>query len=337
MLLEDRINAFAKLGDRIATLSDDKFEELYRKIKNNNSWFTKENVKNAFLGLQLFLDRKELKEWIIPYNLDSVRDKKTIGLMLAGNIPAVGFHDILCVLITGHKAAIKLSTTDSASIQWLVNSLIEIEPRFGELVSFEDMLRNKDAYIATGSDNSSRYFDYYFGKYPHIIRKNRTSVAVLKGDEKGADFLSLGKDIFQYFGLGCRNVSKIFIPNKEILTDLLDAVEAFNYLADHHKYRNNYDYNKSIYLVNSEVHLDNGFLLLKESEELVSPISVLYYEVYSDQAGLKEKIEAISAKTQCVVSKDAWYPQSFPFGRAQCPTLSDYSDGVDTISFLKGL
>lgn len=337
MLLKERINAFAKLGDRVSTLSGEEFEELSRRIKNNNSWFTQENVKEAFSGLQLFLKKESLEDWISPYKLNPDMEPKTIGLMLAGNIPAVGFHDLLCVLITGHRAAVKLSSTDSESIKWLVSTLMEIEPQFEELVTFEEMLKNKDAYIATGSDNSSRYFDYYFGKYPHIIRKNRTSVAVLNGEEKPEDFLSLGKDIFQYFGLGCRNVSKVYIPNRDILKDLLDAVEEFNSLADHHKYRNNYDYNKSIYLVNGEDHLDNGFLLLKENEELVSPISVLYFEVYSDQNSLEKKMKEKSTKIQCIVSNKAWYPGSFDFGQAQCPSLSDYSDGIDTISFLKDL
>lgn len=188
MVLEDRINAFAKLGDRLAALNEGEFDQLCSKIQNNNSWFTEENVKQAFSGLQLFLNKEELQKWISPYKLNPNSEQKTIGLMLAGNIPAVGFHDLLCVLITGNKAAVKLSSTDSESIKWLVENLIEIEPGFEDLVSYEEMLKNKDAYIATGSDNSSRYFDYYFGKYPHIIRKNRTSVAVLSGKESADDF-----------------------------------------------------------------------------------------------------------------------------------------------------
>lgn len=337
MYLEERISALAKLGDRIGALSDEEFDKLYRRIENNNSWFTNDNVKEAFSALRTFLDKQALQEWVKPYGLEEVSERKDIGLMLAGNIPAVGFHDLLSVLISGHKASVKLSSTDSESIKWLVDELLSIEPGFSDQVSFEEMLKNKDAYIATGSDNSSRYFDYYFGKYPHIIRKNRTSVAVLNGDESEEDFKELGKDVFQYFGLGCRNVSKLFIPDKSVLQDFLNAIESFNPVANHHKYRNNYDYNKSIYLVNKEDHLDNGFLLLRESEELVSPISVLYFQEYFDADTLTEELSKIDEKTQCIVSKEAWYPGSFPFGQAQCPALSDYADGVDTLSFLKGL
>ena len=337
MTLEERIQAFSLLGKKIRTLSEEEFENLAWKIENQNNWFTPDQTRAALVALVDFLDKEKLTRWLAPYPIQTPTSPKTIGIMMAGNIPAVGFHDLLCVLITGHQAAVKLSSGDSVSIRWLIEKLLEIEPRFSDKVVFEEMLKGKDAYIATGSDNSARYFDYYFGKYPHIIRKNRTSVAVLRGDESHEDLRELGRDIFQYFGLGCRNVSKIYIKEEKSLRDLLESISGFHFLTSHHKYLNNYDYNKSIYLVNKEPHLDNGFLLLKESLDMVSPIGVLYYEYYQDESDAERKINLNRDKIQCVVSKDAWYPDSLKFGDAQCPRLEDYSDGVDTIAFLVDL
>jgi WD40 repeat protein len=258
--------------------------------------------------------------------------------MLAGNIPGVGFHDILAVLIAGHSACIKLSSQDSALPLWLLNQLKKIEPRFSDRIFIEELLKNKQAYIATGSDNSARYFNYYFGKYPHLIRSNRTSVAILQGDESTADLQALGHDIFDYFGLGCRNVSKVFVKNQEQLTQLLDAIQSFEWVANHHKYFNNYEYNKSIYLVNGNPHLDNGFLLLKESTDLVSPIGVLFYEIYEDELELQSKLSALSSQIQCLVgSSRLSIPGIVAFGQTQCPAPWDYADGVDTLQFLSGL
>jgi hypothetical protein len=255
--------------------------------------------------------------------------------MLSGNIPAVGFHDLLSVLISGHTACVKLSSQDAALPLWFIQELKKIEPRFSDRIQVEDMLKNKQAYIATGSDNSARYFNYYFGKYPHLIRSNRTSVAILQGDESKADLQALGKDIFDYFGLGCRNVSKVFVKNQGQLTDLLDALESFSWVGNHHKYFNNYEYNKSIYLVNRTPHLDNGFLLLKESTDLVSPIGVLFYEIYSEEQELKTKLKDLDTKIQCVVGNPAMDLQGIiPFGQTQCPQPWDYADGVDTLQFL---
>jgi hypothetical protein len=337
MTLEERIKALSLLGKAIRELKKEEFEELSQRIQNNNSWFTPEHTRSAFHALALMLEEGQLRNWISKYDLDDNPDPRDIGILMAGNIPAVGFHDLLSVLITGYHASVKLSSSDKESIQWIVEKLNEIEPRFRTAVTFEEMLKRKDAYIATGSDNSARYFNYYFGKYPHIIRKNRTSVGIINGQETAEDFKALARDVFQYFGLGCRNVSKIYIRQSASLKAFLDSIGELHLLSSHHKYLNNYDYNKSIFLVNKEAHLDNGFLLLKESEDLVSPIGVLYYEYYRDQEDLKQKLELINDKIQCVVSKEAWYEGSFSFGEAQCPALDDYADGVDTIAFLKQL
>lgn len=337
-MLSDRIAAFIQLGIRISNLSEDEKSPLFRQAENQNPWFTPRSLEQALKALRLMLDAQALEQWVSSYTLLEPVTPKQVGLMLAGNIPAVGFHDILAVLISGHTACIKLSAQDTALPMWLLSQLKEIDSRFSERIQVEDMLKNKDAYIATGSDNSARYFNYYFGKYPHLIRSNRTSVAVLHGDESPADLQALGADIFDYFGLGCRNVSKVFVKNQGQLTDLLDALEPFSWVGNHHKYFNNYEYNKSIYLVNRNLHLDNGFLLLKESPDLVSPIGVLFYEIYFEEQELKTKLKDLDAKIQCVVgSQKIDLPGIVPFGQSQCPKPWDYADGVDTLQFLSGL
>jgi hypothetical protein len=336
--LSDRISAFIQLGIRLSNLSEDEKFSLFRQAENQNAWFTQRSLEQALEGIRVMLDAQALEKWLAAYTLLNPLSPKQVGLMLSGNIPAVGFHDLLSVLISGHTACVKLSSQDAALPLWLIQELKRIEPRFSDRIQVEDMLKNKQAYIATGSDNSARYFNYYFGKYPHLIRSNRTSVAILQGDESTADLQALGKDIFDYFGLGCRNVSKVFVKNQGQLTDLLDSLESFSWVGNHHKYFNNYEYNKSIYLVNRTPHLDNGFLLLKESTDLVSPIGVLFYEIYSETQELKTKLKDLGAKIQCVVGNPAMdLPGIIPFGQTQCPQPWDYADGVDTLQFLGSL
>jgi hypothetical protein len=337
MHLEQRIAAFIQLGKSIRDLSEQELDILTTKVENNNNWFTPSQTRFALNEISGLLEEARLRDWLSHYIIPSGTRAKSIGLLLAGNIPAVGFHDFLCVLLSGHDVHAKLSSSDQILIPWLSETLISIEPLFSTKIFFEDMLKGKDAYIATGSDNSSRYFDYYFGKFPHIIRKNRTSIAVLDGMENEDDFQSLAHDIFDYFGLGCRNVSKVYLKNKEQLQDFLNDIKGFQLYLSHHKYLNNYDYNKAIYLVNGEDHLDNGFLLVKESKELVSPIAVLYYEIYPNSEVLMDNLQNFSSKIQCVVSKDGWYPGSVSFGQSQKPNLGDYADNVDTLKFLINL
>jgi hypothetical protein len=337
MTLEDRIKAFVRLGERFENFFQNDFSELAIQVENNNPWFTPENTKSAIQALRVNLTKEKLEKWIEPYDLKNNKNPKSIGILMAGNIPAVGFDDLLCVLMAGHQACVKLSSSDQVLMKWIIDQLIAIEPRFDEFISIEEMLKSKTAYIATGSDNSARYFDYYFGKYPHIIRKNRTSVGILDGSENNEDFLRLAEDVFQYFGLGCRNVSKIYIKDKSQLIGFLDAIGDFKHIANHYKYFNNYEYNKSIYLVNKDDHLDNGFLLLKESDLLVSPIAVLFYQIYDERSGLDQLLSENKEKIQCIVSNHGWYPGTIDFGNAQCPSLGDYADGVDTLSFLSGL
>ncbi len=336
--LSDRISAFIRLGNLLSDLEGDEKFVLFQQAQNQNAWFTPQSLDQALKGIQVLLDAEAMEKWVANYSFSETAQPQQIGLMLAGNIPGVGFHDILAVLIAGHSACIKLSSQDTALPLWLLDQLKAIEPRFSERIFIEELLKNKQAYIATGSDNSARYFKYYFGKYPHLIRSNRTSVAILQGDESLADLQALGHNIFDYFGLGCRNVSKVFVKNQAQLTQLLDAIQAFDWVANHHKYFNNYEYNKSIYLVNGTPHLDNGFLLLKESVDLVSPIGVLFYEVYEDEAALQSKLSALASQIQCVVGHSSLsIPGIIPFGQTQCPAPWDYADGVDTLQFLSGL
>ncbi|UJP67151.1 acyl-CoA reductase [Mongoliitalea daihaiensis] len=335
MNVEKKIEAFSALGHLIRNfINTPSFDNLAQQIQNGNNWFTPVQVRNAFQEIGAYLTSEQLHEWMSGYDIPLTVARKKVGILMAGNVPAVGFHDLLSVVMVGHDAYVKLSTADAVSIRWIVNELKEIAPELAATIHFQDRLNGMDAYLATGSDNSSRYFDYYFGKYPHIIRKNRTSIAVLDGNENQEDFKELGQDIFQYYGLGCRNVSKLFVPSVDLLQSMLDGLQFFEGVGDHHKYFNNYEYNKSILLVNKEPHLDNGFLLVRESPELVSPISMIYYEIYTNQENLHARIDDLAAKIQVVVSKNGWFPGSIPFGKAQCPTLQDYADQIDTVDFL---
>jgi hypothetical protein len=334
MTTDERIKALSLWGKRLQETDQDKWESLLQATASENPWFTPDNIQLAWKGIIKFLDEKHLSRWLEKYDLKIIKPK-IVALIMAGNIPMVGFHDLLCVLASGHSAAIKLSSKDSVLIKYLTDTLRSVSPDLASSISFHDRLKNFDAVIATGSDNASRYFEYYFGKYPHIIRKNRTSCAVITGDETEADFKNLGIDIFSYFGLGCRNVSKLFVPNNYDFSPMLKSFEQFSAVIHHHKYNNNYDYQKSIMLVNRVPFLDNESLMLTASERLVSPISVLYYENYSRLTELEEKIGSIQNKIQCIVGSVA--PATIPFGQAQFPELEDYADQVDTLKFLCSL
>jgi len=336
MTLQHRIEAFVQLGNKIRGLSGEELNTLTDNVKNENPWFTSESTSMALQGISKFLTKDALQNWTSSYSLSDSSGKR-VGVAMAGNIPLVGFHDLLCVLLAGHQLVAKLSSQDSVLIRFVKDRLIEINPAFAEQIFFEERLKNLDGMIATGSDNTSRYFEYYFRNIPHIIRKNRTSCAVILGEETSAEFADLGKDIFSYFGLGCRNVSKIYTPEHFDFVPMIKSWDSFQSIIHHHKYSNNYDYQKSILLVNQTHHYDSGFLLLTENQNLVSPISVVYYESYKDQNDLNSKLKAHKEKIQCIVSAKGWYKKSIPFGDAQFPTVSDYADDIDTLSFLTSL
>lgn len=333
MNLVQRINAFSKLGSKLNQVSDSEFQEILGNVKNQNPWFTEENIKLAISGITKLLEKTNLEKWTASYDLNP-KQAKTIGVAMAGNIPMVGFHDLLCILISGHHCIAKLSSQDTILMKWLAETLITIEPEFSSRITFQERLNHVEAMIATGSDNTARYFEYYFRNIPHIIRKNRSSCAILIGEESSEELTVLGQDVFAYFGLGCRNVSKLYVPEGYNFIGMLDSWESFHDIIHHHKYCNNYDYQKSILLVNGIPFLDTGYVLLTENESLVSPISTVYYETYTDPNDLSQKLNKHREKLQCLVSSNG-STESVPFGKAQLPEVWDYADHVDTVKFLQ--
>lgn len=331
MNIEQRISAFIQLGDKINSLTADELLRIAATARTENAWFDAANTIRSIEGIKHILLKESLEEWVSRYDLQ-IEVPKIIGIVMAGNIPLVGFHDLLCVLLSGNFAAIKTSSQDSVLVKWILAMLLEIAPAFKKSLEIRDRLTNVDAVIATGSDNTARYFEYYFKNVPHIIRKNRSSIAVLTGDESEEDLKNLGRDIFWYYGLGCRNVSKLIIPKGYHADTFFEAIQEYEEVGNHHKYRNNYDYNKSIYLVNGEKHLDNGFLLWRASDQLVSPISVIYVQEFENEREVKNYLTSNEAKIQCIVGND-----HIPFGQAQLPNAWDYADNVDTLDFLIAL
>jgi len=339
MQYKKHIITFSKLGDFIIqNLDTDAMKPLFSATRNENGWFTEDNVKLAVENIaKIFLNEIALEKFAQKYELNENFNPKKIGIVMAGNIPAVGFHDLLCVVLSGNIALLKLSSGDTASMMFLINKLYEFDHQLKNTIIIAQRLNDADALIATGSDNTAKHFEYYFATKPRIIRRNRTSVAVLNGNESRAELANLGNDIFQYFGLGCRNVSKLYVPVGYAFDKFYESIEYWSTIQLHHKYNNNYDYNKSIYLVNRIPHLDNGFLLLKEDDALVSPISVCFYETYENDAHLEQLLSESAEKIQCTVSSDARFQNSFRFGEAQVPKLEDFADGIDTMEFLMKL
>ena len=314
----------------------EKFKDLLSLSQSHNGWFTPEQVYFAVESWAEALREDNLNKWLSAYDLSEVKPK-TVGLILAGNIPLVGFHDFLSVLITGHKVLVKASSNDQHLIAFLANYLISIEPKLSYYISFTDgKLENFDAIIATGSNNTARYFEFYFKDKLSIIRKNRNSVAVLNGNESHEDLVNLGEDIFRYFGLGCRNVSKLFVPKDYNFDAFFKAIYEYKDVIFYEKYSNNYDYNKAVFLMSNFKLLDNEFLTLKEDTSYASPISSVFYEYYEDIADLQKRLERESDQIQCVVSNNL-IPNSIPFGQTQQPKLWNYADNVDTLQFLISL
>lgn len=308
-------------------------DEVLRQAEARNGWFTRENVLFALEGWGDLLKDDVLKTWLSKYEILNNRSKE-VAIITAGNIPLVGFHDLLCTLITGNKAIVKCSSNDNLLLPILANFLVKSEPFFEEKIEFtEGLLKGFDMVIATGSNNTARYFEYYFGGKPHIIRKNRNSVAVLLGAESPSQLELLGEDIFRYFGLGCRSVSKLFVPRDYDFDILFKALFKYRSLLEHDKYSNNYDYNKAVYLMSEFKFLDNGFFMLKEDHGYASPIATLFYEYYDSNKELSEKLIHEKDRIQCLVSK-GFSTDEIGFGQTQRPGLMDYADGVDTVEFL---
>ncbi len=349
MTLETKKNVFIELGKFLSQFSENKntridgvlkndlfyesFIDLIHLSQSHNGWYTPEQVYFAIQSWAQALTEENINEWLSGYTIDSA-EPKTIALILAGNIPLVGFHDFLSVLITGNNVLVKTSSNDQHLLPFLAKYIIAIEPEFETKITFSDgKLENFDAVIATGSNNTARYFEYYFKDKPSIIRKSRNSVAVLTGKETNEQLIALGEDIFRYFGLGCRNVSKLFVPKGYSFNAFFEAIFTYQDIIHYEKYANNYDYNKAVFLMSNFKLLDNGFLTIKEDTSHASPISSVFYEFYEDLENLQTRLESESDKIQCIVS-DNIIKNSIPFGQTQSPKLWDYADNIDTISFL---
>ena len=354
ILMSDSIPflAFVELGTFLrAHLSGQTFEthstwnafseqltEITERSIHYNGWFTPEQVTFSLHQWSEALNEDHLKNWLNNYDLP-VQESKKIGLILAGNIPLVGFHDFICVLLSGHQVMAKRSSNDQLLISFMADFLIDSQSELINKIHFvEGKLENFDAVIATGSNNTSRYFEYYFKNVPSIIRKNRNSVALLNGNETHEELMALGEDIFRYFGLGCRNVSKLFVPLGYDFKTFFEAIFQHKEVIEYERYANNYDYNKAVYLMSQFKILDNGFLTLKEDTSHASPISSVFYETYNHLEKVIEKIENDKEHLQCVVgSQSIVFPKLIPFGQTQKPQLNDYADGIDTLAFLSNL
>jgi hypothetical protein len=349
MTLETKKTVFVELGRFLSQFSEDNsskeetvlhndlfFDDFIKLIKlsqSHNGWYTPEQVYFSIQSWAKALKQENLDKWLSAYDIDTVKPKK-IALILAGNIPLVGFHDFLSVLITGHSVLVKTSSNDQHLLPFLAKYIIAVEPEFAAKITFvEGKLENFDAVIATGSNNTARYFEYYFKDKPSIIRKSRNSIAVLNGTETKEQLSALGEDIFRYFGLGCRNVSKLFVPKGYTFDAFFEAIFEYQDVIHYEKYANNYDYNKAVFLMSNFKLLDNGFLTLKEDKSHASPISSVFYEFYDNIVDLQTRLKSEDEQIQCIVSNNL-VENSIIYGETQNPQLWDYADNVDTITFL---
>ncbi len=335
MTISERIAALAQLGEHLLQ-PDDYLEAVIHRTEFNNPWFTKENQHMAIKAIATeFLDKKKLEEWASAYPIADEAPMKTVGMVMAGNLPLVGFHDVVCTFVAGQKAKIKLSDKDKYLLPYLLQLLEKYAPGAGAFFEIAEQISGIDAVIATGSNNSARYFDAYFGKYPHIIRKNRNAVAVLDGTETDDDLHLLGKDVFRFFGLGCRNVSKLYLPQGYQFQRIMERFEDFHLYANHSKYRNNFDYNLALLMLNQVPYSNNGCIILAENKAIASRIATLNYEFYEDKTALEAELMNHSEEIQCILAQQNLLKlPTVAFGKAQEPGLSDYPDGVDVMRFL---
>ncbi len=332
MILQERITLMSRLGQYMLS-DDEQWLAIRERAYRENQWFIPEFIDRAVKSIaENFLDEGLLNNWAIRYNFPPEQvSPKTVGLVMAGNIPLVGFHDFLCVFISGHQVVMKASSKDELLIKHLIKKLYEWEITIQNTVSFADRLNGCDAYIATGSNNSGRYFEYYFGKYPHIIRKNRTSVAVIDNTETKEELEALADDIQLYFGLGCRNITQLFVPKEYDFIPLLNVLRKYDYFMDYHKYKHNFDYHLALLIMGNRYYMSSDTVILTENTSPFSPVSQVHYSFYTDKDELMQQLQN-NPDIQCVVGKG-----SIPFGQAQSPSLIDYADGVDTMAFLVGL
>ncbi len=331
MILQERIALMGRLGEYMQG-NDEEWLAIRERAFRVNQWFIPEFIEQSIQNIATrFLDTSLLAQWAKDYQVADQAAMKTVGLVMAGNIPLVGFHDLLCVFISGHHAMIKLSSKDEVLLKHLVAKLYEWEITVQDYISFAERLTGCDAYIATGSNNSGRYFDYYFGKYPHIIRRNRTSVAVIDGSETPGELAALSSDIQLYFGLGCRNITQLYVPEGYDFIPLLQALKAYEYFQDFHKYKNNFDYHLALLIMGNKYYMSNESVILTENISPFSPVSQVHYQFYKDKPSVMETLKG-NSDIQCIVAHG-----EVEFGMAQSPSLNDYADGVDTMAFLTTL
>ena len=345
MEISKRIEAFARLGEAIRDFLGEEATPIYgatlsaavKRASVVNPWFTEEFVRMALSSWAEVLTAEKLYSFVAGRKFSSQKPRR-VAVITAGNIPLVGFHDFLSVLISGNIFVGKLSSKDNILLPALASVLIDLAPAFeGRIIFEKELLKNFDAVIATGSDNSARYFDYYFGKYPSVIRRNRSSVAVIHKGDGEAVYRELGKDIFYYFGLGCRSVSKIYVPEDFEFEPFMNALNAFENIAENTKYFNNYEYNKAVFLVNRTEHFDTGFLLLKEDESMSSAVATLNFEYYENEEALYRNLMLQKHKLQCLVSSKFDGDIVVKPGKTQFPALTDWADGINILEFLEQL
>lgn len=329
MILQERIELLTRLGGYILE-NPPAWQDAKERAYRENPWFIPEFIEEASQAIAWqFLQKDLLAQWAGEYKVPETQPQpKTVGIVMAGNIPLVGFHDFLCVLISGHRQLIKTSSKDEVLIKHLINQLISWSPEISAYISFSDRLNGCDAYIATGSNNSGRYFDYYFGKYPHIIRRNRSSVAILDNTETTEELWALAKDIQLYFGLGCRNITQLYVPKEYPFMDLLDALRKYEYFMDYHKYKHNFDYHLALLIMGNRYYMSNESIILTENSSPFSPVSQVHYQFYDDRETVLQSLQN-HPEIQCIVGHG-----QVPFGKAQMPALTDYADAVDTMDFL---
>lgn len=331
MNLVERIDLMEKLGNYLME-NTERLKVAKQKAFDQNKWFTIEFINLALKNIsEQYLKRDKLENWAKHYHLDDNIKPKKVGIVMAGNIPLVGFHDFLSVFISGHRQTIKLSEKDNVLLTYIIEKLVDWNNEVSSVVETANLLKDCEAYIATGNNNSAKYFEYYFGKYPSVLRHNKTSVAILNGNEMDAELELLADDVHIFFGLGCRNVTKIFVPRGYDFVPLLNAFKKYSYFTDHTKYKNNYDYNLALLIMNHKLYMTNESIILYEDENIFSPVSQLNYSYYSDRTSLNEELKR-NENIQCIVTE-----KSVSFGAAQTPALFDYADGTDTMEFLLGL
>ena len=330
MEIQARIAGFVALGVHLSNQNNPDLIDLKQRAQSENAWFLPEFIDASITQIcKQFLQKTALEEWVATYpSISSKFTHKKVGIVMAGNIPMVGFHDLLSTLIAGHIAVIKLSSKDKVLMEYIVQTLQSIQPLWNDQIIIQEQLKNCDAYIATGSNNTSQYFEHYFGKFPHIIRKNKTSIAILDGTESPTELALLADDMMLYFGMGCRNVTQLWVPTGYSFEPLLAALKKYDFVLDNHKYKHNFDYQLALLMMTRQFYMNTGSILLSENPSPFAAISQVHYQFYEPGKLPNFNLEEI----QCVVGKGG-----LAFGSLQAPTLSQYADGVDTLSFLSGL